>query len=183
MEEIWKDISGYEGLYQVSNLGRVKHLSFSRPNPLTGGISIMKERILAPQLTKLGYYAVTLYKNGKLHRKFIHTLVAKAFISNPDNLPIINHKDENKLNNKPENLEWCTPKYNNSYGTRNQRISATKLNNTYNTKPVKCIETNIIYASVREAERQTGIPNTHISAVCIKKPHHKTAGGYHWKYV
>lgn len=185
MEEIWKDIKGYEGLYQVSNLGRVKHLEFARPNPLTGGVSITKERILKQRLTPFGYHAVLLSKNGKKQWHFVHRLVAEAFISNPDpdNLPIINHKDENKVNNCVDNLEWCDHLYNSNYGTRNKRLSKTKTNNTYNTKPVLCVETGIIYPSIREAARQTNIPNAHISACCLNKPHYKTAGGYHWRHV
>ena len=183
MEEIWKDIKDYEGLYQVSNLGRVKHLEFTRLNPLTNGVSTIKEKILKQNLTPFGYLSVALYKNGKKKWYFVHRLVAKAFISNPDDLPIINHKDENKVNNSVENLEWCDYLYNSNYGTRNNRLSKTKTNNTYNTKPVLCVETGRIYPSIREAARQTNIPNTHISACCLNKPHHKTAGGYHWKHV
>ena len=171
------------GLYQVSNLGRVKHLEFTRPNLLTGGISTIKEKILKQRLTQFGYYTVLLSKSGKRKWHFVHRLVAQAFIPNPDNLPFINHKDENKVNNVFSNLEWCTARYNSNYGTRNKRLSETKTNNTYNTKPVLCVETGTIYPSVREAARQTNIPNTHISACCLNKPHYKTAGGYHWKYV
>ena len=171
------------GLYQVSNLGRVKHLEFTRPNLLTGGISTIKEKILKQRLTPFGYYTVLLSKNSKRKWHFVHRLVAQAFIPNPDNLPIINHKDENKLNNEVKNLEWCDYLYNSNYGTRNKRLSETKTNNTYNTKPVLCVEIGRIYPSVREAARQTNIPNTHISACCLNKPHYKTAGGYHWKYV
>ena len=87
------------GLYQVSNLGRVKHLEFTRPNLLTGGISTIKEKILQQRLTQFGYYTVLLSKNGKRKWHFVHRLVAQAFIPNPDNLPFINHKDENKVNN------------------------------------------------------------------------------------
>lgn len=171
------------GLYQVSNIGRVKHLEFSRPNSLTGSVSVIKEHILKPRLTKYGYYAVLLSKNKKRKWKFIHVLVAEAFIPNPDNLPQVNHKDETKVNNDAENLEWCTAKYNTNYGTRNKRASETKMNNTYNTKPVLCIETGIIYPSSHEAARQTGIPNTNIGAVCNNRPHCKTAGGFHWRWI
>ena len=184
MKEEWKDIKGYEGLYQVSNLGRVKRLPYTRINLLTPqGVSKIPEHIITSIINKSGYNTVMLYKNTARKWIFVHRLVAEAFIPNPDNLPYINHKDENKLNNKVDNLEWCTSKYNSNYGTRNKRISNTKRNNTYNTKPVICIETGIIYPSTREAERQTGIINTHISACCNKKPHYKTAGGFHWKYA
>ena len=105
MEEIWKDIEGYEGLYKISNMGRVKSIKFN------------KEKILFLQKDKYGYLRVGLRKMGKLKNYFVHRLVAEAFIPNPNNLPIVNHKDENKQNNCVENLEWCTVKYNNSYAT------------------------------------------------------------------
>ena len=118
MEEIWKDISGYEGLYQISNLGNVKSLNYSR----TG-----KERILKPGTDKDGYLLVTLYKNRNKRPFKIHRLVAKAFIPNPDNKSDVNHKDENKTNNCVDNLEWMTRMENNNFGTRNERISKSVL--------------------------------------------------------
>ena len=111
MEEIWKDIQGYEGLYRVSNLGRVK--SFHKA----------KEHILSPGKDKDGYFQVQLYKNGINKMRKVHRLVAQAFISNPNNLPQINHKDENKQNNNVDNLEWCTNEYNHNYGTAVKRAA------------------------------------------------------------
>lgn len=105
MEEIWKDIKGYEGLYQISNFGRVKSLNYRN----TG-----KEQLLKPALNTTGYFCVMLCK--PLKRFLIHRLVAKAFIPNPDNLPCVNHKDENPTNNHVDNLEWCTQLYNVNYG-------------------------------------------------------------------
>lgn len=106
--ELWKDINGYEGLYQVSNFGNIKSRN---------------KKLLKPALNKSGYYMVNLFKHniGKSH--YIHRLVAEAFISNPSNLPYVNHKDENKLNNSADNLEWCSFNYNCNYGTRNQRLA------------------------------------------------------------
>ena len=112
-KEIWKDIEGYEGEYQISNYGNVKSLNYLR----TG-----KERILKPGKNRGGYYYVQLYKN-KAKNHYIHRLVAQAFIKNPRNLPQVNHKDENKSNNRVDNLEWCMPIYNANYGTRNKRTS------------------------------------------------------------
>lgn len=114
MEE-WKDIEGYEGKYQVSNKGRVKALNFKRTS---------KEKIIKEANNK-GYKAVKLWKFGKRKSYLVHRLVALSFIPNPKKLPQINHKDEDKLNNNADNLEWCTQFYNNIYGTRLQRVSKT----------------------------------------------------------
>ncbi len=115
--EIWKDIKDYEGLYQVSNLGRVKSL---------GNSNTRKEKILKP-VYHARYYQVTLSKNNVCIQYRIHRLVAEAFIPNPKHLPIINHKDENPLNNCVENLEWCDAIYNNNYNNKGKRISKTKM--------------------------------------------------------
>ena len=111
--EVWKDIPGFEN-YQISNYGNVKSLNYGR----TG-----KTKLLKPTISGKGYLQVRLSKFGKPNALLVHRLVAIAFIPNPDNLPHINHKDENKLNNNPNNLEWCDNSYNNNYGTRNKRIA------------------------------------------------------------
>lgn len=112
--EIWNDIKGYEGLYQVSNLGRVKSLARQG----TKGV------ILKPVIAK-GYIHYPLTKDKKTKWYYAHRLVAEQFIPNPDKLPEVNHKDECKANNQIENLEWCTKSYNSNYGTRKERISNT----------------------------------------------------------
>ena len=122
--EIWKDIKGYEGFYQISNMGRVRSVDRIR-NSKHHGLSKIKGRMLIP-LIQDGYYLATLCKNGEMKHFRIHRLVAEAFIPNPDNLPFINHIDENKSNNKVDNLEWCTRSYNNNYGHRNQKISVAR---------------------------------------------------------
>lgn len=114
MEEIWKDIINYEGKYEVSNLGRVRSLSYNG----TGEIKLLKQGT-----DKKGYKRVGLCKNGKTKHYYVHRLVAITFIPNPDDLSIVNHKDENPANNNVNNLEWCTSEYNNNYGTRNERAS------------------------------------------------------------
>jgi hypothetical protein len=111
--EIWKDIKGYEGIYQVSNLGRVKSLNYHRE---------CYEKVLNQSTNKHGYLLAALCKNSNAKFFSVHRLVAQAFIPNPFNLPQINHKDENKKNNSIDNLEWCTAKYNNNYGTRKERM-------------------------------------------------------------
>ena len=114
MKEMWKDIPGYERLYQVSNLGNVRSLNYNR----TGEIKLLKQ---IPD--KGGYKTIQLCKNGKPKHCKIHRLVAMAFIPNPNNLPAVNHKDENPSNNNVNNLEWCTIAYNNNYGTKKERLS------------------------------------------------------------
>lgn len=110
--EKWKDIIGYEGRYQVSDCGRICSVKHG------------KRKFLKPNDAKKGYLQVTLYKGGTRRSHNIHRLVAVAFVPNPENLPEVNHIDENSFNNCSINLEWCTPKYNSNYGTRGQRISA-----------------------------------------------------------
>lgn len=118
MAEIWKDIDGYVGKYQISNLGRVKSL----PKRKGRGIGYdIGERVLRPSINGRGYEQVVLCKDGKTKTFAIHKLVARHFIENPGNLKQVNHKDENKQNNAVSNLEWCTQQYNNTYGTRIQR--------------------------------------------------------------
>lgn len=120
MIEIWKDIEGYEGLYQISNLGNVKSLNYNH----TG-----LEKRLKPQKSNKGYLRIELCKNGKKKKFSIHELVADTFIENPNNLPCVNHKDENKINNNVENLEHCTYSYNNTYGNRIKKFLETKKKN------------------------------------------------------
>ena len=122
MKEVWKDIKDYEGLYQVSNLGRIKSVDRIIKRKKNGDY-FQKGRILNLQIAKNGYYICKLSYQNKKPSKNVHKLVAEAFISNPNNYPCINHKDENKLNNNVNNLEWCTCKYNNNYGTKKERIS------------------------------------------------------------
>lgn len=158
-QEIWKDITGYEGLYQVSNLGRVKSLKND------------KEKILKPAISSKGYLFVNLYKQQKTTHYKVHRIVAKAFIPNPNNLPQVNHKDEDKTNNCVINLEWCTAKYNINYGTAIERRS----------KQVLCVETNKIYQSLSEIKRQLGFGIGNIWSCCNSKI--KQAYGYTWRYV
>lgn len=171
MQEIWKDIKGYENLYQISNLGRIK--SFPRI-----GTRTMKIRILKQTITKNGYYCVVLYKNRKPKTKSVHRLVAETFIPNPNNYNIVNHKDENSLNNNVNNLEWCTQKYNINYGTGNKRRSDTeKIKvNQYD------LNGNFIkeWQGIIDVSKKLKISDGNIVACCKGK--RKTAGGYKWEY-
>ena len=174
MEE-WRDVKGYKGKYMVSNIGRVKSLNYRN----TG-----KEGIMKPQDNGHGYLQVELCKDGKREQPLVHVLVATAFLENPDNLPEVNHKDEDKANNCVENLEWCDRAYNLNYGTRNKRISEKMTNNPKRGKPVIGINkvSGLImeFPSLMEAERQTGISNSNICA-CLNG-RYKSAGGYTWQY-
>lgn len=124
MQEIWKDILDYEGLYQVSNLGRIKSLNrkVTQYNGYNYSERFYKGKILKYCVKPNGYAQVGLGKNGKIKWFAVHRLVAQAFIDNLNNEKYINHKDENKLNNKVENLEWCSCSYNINYGTRNDKV-------------------------------------------------------------
>lgn len=125
MKEIWKPIKGYEGLYEISNKGRVK--SLARYYKAFGYRKIrIEEKIMSPVESPQGYYQIGLSKEGAKKHVQIHRLVAQAFIPNPQNLPFINHKDENKKNNCIDNLEWCTPEYNVNYGSGIARAEETR---------------------------------------------------------
>lgn len=145
MREVWKDIEGYEGKYQVSNMGNIRSLDYRG----TGETHIMKQGE-----RRRGYKCVRLHKEGKGKTHSVHRLVAQAFIPNPRNLPQVNHLDENKENNSVDNLEWCTNEYNSSYGTRNERI---RVNANPIKKKVKCLNTGEIFESIKSANKWAGL--------------------------
>ena len=144
---------------------------------------------MKPQKYSNGYLYVKLWKDGKSKRYLVHRLVAQAFLLNPNNLPVINHKDENKQNNRVENLEWCSSSYNNNYNDRAKKVGkkvAEKLTNHPKTsKPIIGIDkvTGLIveFVSCMEAERQTGINNSNIIKCCQGKL--KSCGGFYWMYA
>lgn len=127
--EIWKPVVGYEGRYEVSSHGRVKSCKRHRSGK-RGSQTLIGERLLIPSHDHSGYLKVCLRDGGKPANHSVHQLVARAFIQNPNGYDQINHKDENKENNHASNLEWCTQAYNNSYGTRVERLVRTRLKNT-----------------------------------------------------
>lgn len=165
MEEIWIDIEGFEGLYQVSNLGRVKRVT-------TG-------RILKGGKDKDGYLQVTLCKNSTKSTKKIHRLVAQTFVSNSENKPEINHIDEDKANNRVNNLEWSTRKENNNHGTHNERSSRTQSIPIIATN-IKTGESQEFYGT-NECARQLGLQASHITEVLKCKI--RQTGGYTFKYL
>ena len=132
MIEEWRPIEGYEGLYEVSNTGQVRSLDRYVVNSL-GNRRFYKGKVLIQLKGKDDYLVINLYCNGKYHQMKIHRLVAQAFIPNPENLPQVNHKDEDKTNNNVTNLEWCDAKYNNNYGSRLERSRETAIKNGYYT--------------------------------------------------
>ena len=170
MQEEWKDIEGYEGLYMVSSEGRVKRLQSK---------GCKQERILKPINNGYGYLRVTLFKDGKHITHRIHRLVANTFIPNPENKPEVNHIDEDKENNCVDNLEWCTRKYNCNHGTRTERSAKTQ------SKPVLAISKDkksyLYFNSAKDAERLRGFNHSSIASCCRDK--RKTHKGYTWQYV
>lgn len=172
MQEIWIDIEGYGGCYQASNFGRVKSLKYNHT---------FKERILKASKDKKGYLIVCLCKDGIKKSYKVHRLIALTFIPNPDNLPEINHKDEDKTNNRIENLEWCDRKHNVNFGSRTKRMVESKTNYPKFSKQVLCVETGKIYPSIHQVERELGFLHGNISLSCNGKI--KSAYGYTWRYV
>ena len=184
-KEVWKDIQDYEGLYQVSNLGRVRNRS---------------KKVMKQTVVRNGYKRISLYKNGKYNHLLVHRLVARAFLPNPDNLPQINHKDENPRNNSINNLEWCTSKYNINYGSRTKRMMSNpkykhrmnhinieniiKNNKKLYSKPVKQLTMDgqliKVWPSTHEAGRH-GFTHSSIVNCCNGKlnSHH----GFRWEYL
>ena len=163
--EIWKYIKGFDNLYQISNYGRIKSFHNNDVNIINGYI------------TKYGYKVITLRNKNKLSIKFIHRLVAEYFIDNlnPTIYTSVNHKDENKLNNKFDNLEWCTPKYNCNYGTRNDKIS---------TPVYQFTKDNIFirkWDSANKAAKTLNINKGNIINCCRGRT--KSAYNYIWKYT
>ena len=171
MEEEWRDVVGYEGLYQVSNMGRIK--SFPRK-----GTRTKEDRILKPLQNNNSYQYVDLYKNKKVKRYLIHRLVASTFIDNFKNYNCVNHKDENPKNNKVDNLEWCTQEYNINYGTGNKRRSQTEKMTILQYD----LQLNFIkqWEGLVEAASKLNISVGNVCSCCRGKRKH--AGGYIWRY-
>lgn len=187
MEEIWKDVKGYEGSYQVSNLGRARtldrYLNHSRNK---AGRQIIRGRILACSLDTYGYPQINLFDlNHCVKTRKIHRLVAEAFIPNPENKPTINHINGIRTDNRLENIEWNTVQENSLHSFR---VLKRKINNPWlgktgfqnpKSKAVVCIDTNEIFGSAAEAERKLKL--RHISCVCTGRRNH--TGGLKFKYA
>ena len=195
--EVWRDVVGYEGLYEVSNLGRVRSLDKEiiitgvQKRPVKG---IKKGKIFTPSQNPQGYYYTTLHKNKKTKTVRVHRLVAQAFIPNPENKPYIDHINTIKTDNRVQNLRWATQKENCNNKLTRKHISEAKIGKKYSEERkmnmrekspfkirVMCVETGIIYKSAMEAGRQTGISQGNISSAC--RGERGKAGGYHWEYL
>ena len=169
MKEIWRDIKNYEGLYQISNLGNVKNFK--------------NNKIINGYYDKDGYKRICLYKKENNEKKryypFIHRLVAQSFIPNPNNYPVINHKNEIKDDNVVSNLEWCTIKYNNNYGNRINKIKEKKRKKVAQySLDMKLIK---VFNSITEASKEVNSNTSNICRCC--KGNLKTIKGYIWKYL
>lgn len=171
MEEIWKDIDGFNGVYQVSTLGRVKSVERIRKGKANGTV-LVKEKILKFKRDKDGYMECSLctgkHRTMKYYR--VHRLVAQAFISNPNNYPIINHKNEIKDDNRVENLEWCTQQYNTEYSWAKPILQFSKTGEFIKK-----------WKSCAEIERELGLYHSSIQKCCIGK--NKSSGGFKWGYA
>lgn len=157
-----RPVKGYEGYYEVSDSGDVYRIG--------------KQNKLMPH-EYCGYLYVELSKQGYSKKYRVHRLVAEAFIDNPNKLPQVNHKDENKHNNNASNLEWCTAKYNSSYGTRSKRANITK-----GCRRFRCEETGIIYESQAECARELNINAGNLNSVLHNRGCRNSISGYHFEF-
>lgn len=194
MEE-WKDIEGYEGLYQVSNKGNGRSLdrTVQMKNKWGETMTVFKKgRILKKHLYPNGYEFFSLHKDGKCKQLLVHRVVAKAFIPNPNNLPEVNHKNEKKESNNVENLEWCTHPYNSTYNDKHKKIGEQLRNRIDLSKNVYKYKNGIlmnIYPSASEAARQNNLAASNIIQCCNggfnlhgKWVNKKTINGYNYSY-
>lgn len=173
MTEIWRPIKNFEGLYEVSNLGRVKSVARKSWN----GYKMIEQKEVITYGSKhsTGYMSKILYKDNKPYNKRVHRLVAEAFIPNPENKPTVNHIDEDKTNNNVYNLEWATMKEQNNHGTKNER-RITKVG-----FKVMCIETGKEYISVRECARAMNLNQSAIRKQLLGMQ--RTHKGFTFKYI
>lgn len=172
-EEKWKDVPGYDGIYQVSSLGRIRsYANFGHKRRRT---PIIKKQ----SLSKFGYPCVFLKKHQKTKMFYVHVLVARAFIPNLEGKPQVNHKSGVKTDNRVENLEWVTMSENirHRIDVLGQRPKGAPG------KPVLCVETGQVFPSIAAAARHIGVYRNAVKIVVNRKNGSVTSGGYHWRYV
>lgn len=176
MQEVWKDIEGYEGLYQVSNFGRVKSLVY-----VTRCSQVKREKVLKTAINR-GYVYVTLHKDSKQKTVYVHRLVANAFIQNDTGKRCVNHINGNKQDNIVSNLEWCTHSENTVHawdtGLQNRERKKNNLKSMGVAQYSLDFQLIEVFPSMREAERRTGI---HSAAISRSTKTNFKAGGYFWK--
>lgn len=180
-DEVWKDIEGYEGLYAVSNMGRVKSIARDVECGPNGGKRVIKETIKhigTYSGNNLGYKIVVLSKNGKPRMHYVHRLVAEAFVPHVEGCGVVNHLDCNKNNNRADNLEWTTYKKNSIHAKTNGLYVAS---NRRNMRKIVNIETGVCFESITSASKQYGV--SCLSLLRALKNTRYTCCGYHWKYV
>jgi len=189
VEEIWKWIDGYEDMYQISNLGRVRSVDrFVYCEVSPNKLQHIFGKVLKIRTDKKGYSVVYLSKDGKQKVGKIHRLVANAFIPNPLNLPQVNHIDGSKSNNHVENLEWCTNSYNQKHAWEHGLQPSYEESNGRGrpAQPVAMLDlmsgdTLREFNTLASAGRETGINQYNIRSVCMGFRNH--AGGYGWKFI
>jgi hypothetical protein len=167
-KERWKTIEGYGERYQISNLGNIKSLNWHNDG---------YEKLMVPQLDRKGYLRIILCKDKKGYPNKVHRLVAKAFVSNPNNLPQVNHINENKTDNRASNLEWVNNITNCNHGTRNKRLSLSHKGHYNARKPCMVVEDNKFFNSQADAARYLKVSKSSISDACMGKT--KTCKGKH----
>lgn len=179
MNEVWKDIKGFENYYQISNTGKVKSLERKVPSKIKGTFQIIKEKIRKTTTTTAGYEYVVLSKDNIHKTLLIHRLVAEHFIPNPNNLQCVNHKDENKLNNNVDNLEWCDYKYNNTYKNIHLRRNKNKTTREVIQYDLDMHELRR-WKSIIDAANEYNTESTNIIKCCKGERNH--CCGFKWRY-
>ena len=169
MKEEWREVYGFNVLYEVSNLGRV------RTKYNSGKVYGKEYTYLEPCDNGNGYLRFNWKSSHSTHTVYLHRLVAETFLENPNGYSDVNHIDENKHNNRVDNLEWCTHQYNCGYGTRNERVSSKRR------LKIKCVETGTVYPSMREAANDYSVCVTAISNCLSGRA--KSSCGKHWVYA
>ena len=174
-EEVWKDIKGHENNYQISNKGRVRSKDRYEYMIINDGYRLRKGQLIKGEIDKQGYHRVGLWKNARCRKQFVHRLVAEAFIPNPKKHPIINHIDENPLNNNVENLEWCSHSYNSTYKGAMERQIKSKRKPLIGThvENGNIIEFNSVSEAIKAGFNHAG---------AVARGERNMSGGYRWEF-